>query len=285
MTDTTATTFTTEANLAHVRPTREAARRAFVALLLRDLTVLRKELGMFLTRTIMQPFLLLFVFTYVFPKIGQGIGGGGRASEGFSTLLTAGVIGSAMIFQGIQAVALPMVQDFGFTREIEDRVLAPLPIWAVAFEKVAAGAIQAMLAALVVFPLALFVPATAVHLTVRPLYLVTLLPLGALMSASLGLAIGTRVEPRQVSLIFSLLVIPMTFLGCVYYPWANLEPIKWLKIGVLVNPLVYLNEGLRLSLTTGIPHMHAVAIYLVIIGFTAVLLRAGIKGFKKRVLT
>jgi ABC-2 type transport system permease protein len=279
-----APTVTPDASLTHARPTSQAARSAFVALLLRDLTVLRKELGMFLTRTIMQPLLLLFVFTYVFPKIGQGIGGSGRAAEGFSTLLTAGVIGSAMIFQGIQAVALPMVQDFGFTREIEDRVLAPLPIWAVAFEKVAAGAIQAMLAALVVFPLALFVPATAVHLTVRPIYLLTLLPLGAVMSASLGLAIGTRVEPRQVSLLFSLLVIPMTFLGCVYYPWASLEPIQWLKVLVLVNPLVYLNEGLRLSLTKGIPHMQVAAIYLVIIAFTALLLRAGIKGFKKRVL-
>jgi ABC-2 type transport system permease protein len=77
----------------------------------------------------------------------------------------------------------------------------------------------------------------------------------------------------------------MTFLGCVYYPWASLEPIKWLKVGVLLNPLVYLNEGLRLSLTKDIPHMNVLAIYLVIAVFTVVLLRAGIKGFKKRVLS
>ena len=63
-----------------------------------------------------------------------------------------------MIFQGVQAVALPLVQDFGYTREIEDRVLAPMPVWAVAMEKVASGAIQALLASLVVFPLALFIP-------------------------------------------------------------------------------------------------------------------------------
>ena len=42
---------------------------------------------------------------------------------------------------GVQAVALPLVQDFGYTREIEDRVLAPMPVWAVAAEKVASGAI------------------------------------------------------------------------------------------------------------------------------------------------
>ena len=66
-----------------------------------------------------------------------------------------------MIFQGVQAVALPLVQDFGYTREIEDRVLAPMPVWAVAAEKVASGAIQALLASLVVFLLAAFIPADA----------------------------------------------------------------------------------------------------------------------------
>ena len=278
-------TTVTAAPPARLHSPRSSVGGAFGALLLRDLAVLRKEAAFFLARTIMQPLLLIFVFTYVFPKIGQGIGGSGRAAEGFSTLLVGGVIGSAMIFQGIQAVALPMVQDFGFTREIEDRVLAPLPVWALAVEKVVAGALQAMLAAAVVFPLAFVVPATDVHLTVRPLYLLTLLPLGALMAAALGLTVGTRVEPRQVSLVFSLLVIPMTFLGCVYYPWQSLGAISWLKWSVVVNPLVYLSEGLRLALAKGVPHMPIVAIYAAIAGFTAVLLAWGIQGFKRRVLT
>ena len=264
---------------------RSSSLAAFPALLLRDLTVLRKELGMFLARTIMQPFLLIFVFTYVFPKIGQGIGGSGSSEAAFSTLLVGGVVASAMIFQGIQAVALPLVQDFGFTREIEDRVLAPLPVWAVAVEKVAAGAVQALLAAAVVFPMAYVVPATPVHLDVHPFYLLTLLPLGSLMSASLGLAIGTRAEPRQVALVFSLIVIPMTFLGAVYYPWASLDPLPWLKWLVLVNPLIYLSEGLRAALASGIPHMNLIAVYGALIGFTVVLLRLGIDGFRRRVLT
>jgi ABC-2 type transport system permease protein len=275
----------TAVRLTEARPTSQASRDAFVALLLRDVTVLRKELGMFLGRTIMQPLLLIFVFTYVFPKIGQGIGGTGRAAEGFSTLLVGGVIASAMIFQGIQAVALPLVQDFGYTREIEDRVLAPLSVSALAFEKVVAGAVQAIIAGLVVFPLAFFIPATTVHLSIRPIYLVTLFPLGALMSAALGLTVGTRVEPRQVPLVFSLLVIPMTFLGCVYYPWATLQNIAWLKWAIVINPLVYLSEGLRLSMAKGVPHMPVLAIYAAIIGFTLLLLRWGIEGFRRRVLT
>jgi ABC-2 type transport system permease protein len=177
------------------------------------------------------------------------------------------------------------VQDFGYTREIEDRVLAPMPVWAVAMEKVASGAIQAFVAALVVFPLAAFIPATPVHLRVHWFFLITILPLAAVTSAALGLTIGTRVEPRQVPLIFSLLVIPMTFLGAVYYPWKNLQPLPWLKWAVLVNPLVYMSEGMRLSLTKGVPHMPALAIYGALILFTVYFLRTGIAGFKRRVLS
>ncbi len=267
-----------------LQTSRTASRNAFGALLLRDLAVLRKEWKMFLGRTVMQPLLLIFVFTYVFPKIGEAIGGS-RGAAGFSTLLVGGVIASAMIFQGVQAVALPLVQDFGYTREIEDRVLAPMPVWAVAAEKIASGAIQAVIASLVVFPLALFIPATTVHLRVHWLLLLTLLPLAAAMSAALGLTIGTRVEPRQVPLIFSLLVIPMTFLGAVYYPWKNLTPLPWLKWGVLINPLIYISEGMRMALTKGVPHMPAVAVYAALVGFTALFTKLGIDGFKKRVLS
>ena len=265
-------------------PSRSSAVHAFGALLMRDLAVLRKEIWMFLGRTVIQPFLLIFVFAYVFPKIGEGIGGSAGAAN-FSTLLVGGVIASSMIFQGVQSVSLPLVQDFGYTREIEDRVLAPMPVWAVALEKVASGAIQAIIAALVVFVLATFVPATPVHLSVHWLALVTLLPLSAIMCAALGLTIGTRVEPRQVPLIFSLLVIPMTFLGAVYYPWQSLTPLPWLKLGVLVNPLVYISEGMRLSLTNGVPHMATWAVYVAIIGFTVLFLKLGIDGFRKRVLS
>ncbi|HWH64597.1 MAG TPA: hypothetical protein VNS99_00790, partial [Gaiellales bacterium] len=101
-----------------------SSRIAFGALLLRDLVVLRKHLREFIPRTIVQPLLLCFVFLYVFPTIGTGVGGrGGAAGESaFATTLVAGVVGLTIMFQGIQAVALPMVQEFGYTKEIEDRV-------------------------------------------------------------------------------------------------------------------------------------------------------------------
>jgi ABC-2 type transport system permease protein len=272
------------AELLQLRPSTRASLTAFKALLLRDLQVLRKTFGQFAVRTIMQPLLLVFVFTYVFPKIGEGVGGSAQAQAAFSTLLMAGVVATTLVFQGVQAVALPLVQEFGFTKEIEDRVMAPMPVWAVGAEKLVSGAAQGLLAALVVFPLAIFIPATPVHLTFRWGYLLTITPIAAWVGAALGLVMGTRVDPRQVPLLFSIVIIPMTFLGAIYYPWSRLSPIPWLQWFVLINPLVYMSEGFRLCLTTGVPHMKTLIVYAALIGFAALLTWWGIQGFKKRVL-
>jgi ABC-2 type transport system permease protein len=273
----------TQSRLPHIGELHSTSTTAFGGLLLRDLAVLRKEFGTFIGRTVMQPLLFVFVFTYVFPKIGQGVGGAAGAAR-FSTLLVPGVVAIACIFQGIQAVALPLVQDFGYSREIEDRVMAPMPVWAVAFEKVVAGAIQGLVAALIVFPLALFIPSTPVHLTVSIPELVTLLPLACFVGAGFGLVLGTRVQPRQVPLLFGIVVIPITFLGATYYTWASLSAIPWLQVLVLVNPLVYMCEGMRAALTQE-PHMALWAVYMGLIGFIALFLALGISGFRKRVLS
>ncbi len=270
-----------------------ASRAAFAALLQRDLAVLRKNLGEFVGRTLIQPFLLVFVFLYVFPKIGQGIGGGGgKAGESaFATVLVAGVVGLSIMFQGIQSVALPMSSEFGYTKEIEDRVLAPMPVWMVAAGKVVAGALQGLIAAAIVFPIAAVVhaPGIKAHLSVHWPILLTLIPLTCVMCASLGLILGTRIEPRNIGAMFGFIVLPMTFLGGTYYPWTRLEAVKaggfsWLQALVCLNPLIYVTEGFRAALTTA-PHMHLYVVYPVLFGVCALFLWQGIAGFRNRVLS
>jgi len=277
-------------------PNRSAAassRAAFTALLLRDLTVLRNNLGIFITRTLIQPFLLVFVFLYVFPKIGQGIGGatgtGGESS--FATVLVAGVVGLSIMFQGIQAVALPLANEFGYTKEIEDRVLAPLPVSLVAIGKVVAGAIQGLIAAVIVFPIAAVVHAEGVqpNLSVHWVLLLTLIPLTCIMTSSLGLLLGTYISPRNIGIMFGFIVLPITFLGGTYYPWTTLAAIKiggfsWLQALVCVNPLIYVTEGFRAALTTA-PHMQLYVVYPVLTAFCVLFLWAGCRGFYRRVIS
>ena len=270
------------------------SRSALLALLARDFTVIKKDLKLFVLRTVIQPFLLCFVFLYVFPKIGQSVGGTGgpaNAETIFATVLVAGVIGISVMFQGLQSVALQMAQEFGFTREIEDRVQAPCPIWLVALEKVLSGALQGILSAGLVLPIAALVHARGVHadLHIHWLILVTIVPLAALAMSSLGLVLGTSFEPRNIGLMFGFIVLPITFLGGTYYQWDRLAPVKlgswhWLQTVVLVNPLLYVNEGMRAAFTD-VPHIHLYVIYPVLLAFFAVFLSLGLRNFRRRVLS
>lgn len=270
-----------------------ASRSALAALVRRDLAVLRKNLFEFVARTLIQPFLLVFVFLYVFPTIGQGVGGAGdRAGQSaFATVLVPGVVGISIMFQGIQAVAMVMAQEFGFTREIEDRVQAPCPLWLVAVAKVLSGAVQGLLAALIVFPMAAVIHARGVEvdLTVNWWIAITLIPLFCIAMSALGLVLGTKFEARNIGLMFGFVVLPVTFLGGTYYAWTSLAPVTigsfhWLQTLVLINPLIYVNEGMRAAFTEA-PHMHLYVIYPVALAFCAAFLFEGIRGFRKRVLS
>ena len=248
--------------------------RAFWGLMLRDARVLAREFIPFLLRTIMNPLLFTFVFTYVFPKIGAGITPGGATGVSFATVIAPGLVAVAIFFQGIAAVALPLATELGGTREIEDRVMAPLPVGMVALEKVVWSSFQSIIAAAAVLPMVLLVSAEPVSVSVASwTMLIATVLLAALVAGYLGLVIGTVVKPKQIGLIFSLVVVPVTFLGCTYYPWAQLGSIRWLQIFTLINPLVYVSEGLRTALTPAIPHMPVgaviVALVIQVAGFGA----------------
>jgi ABC-2 type transport system permease protein len=84
-------------------------------------------------------------------------------------------------------------------------------------------------------------------------------------------------------------VLPITFLGGTYYQWTKLSPVKvhgfpWLQTLVLINPLMYVNEGFRAAVTNA-DHMHLYIVYPALLATCALFLTLGIHGFRKRVLT
>jgi len=276
-------------------PARSAVQTSWIslrALIWRDLVVLRKHLGEFVVRTLVQPFLLCFVFLYVFPKIGQGIGGarGSAGASSFVTVLVPGVVGISIMFQGVQSIALTLATEFGFTREIEDRVQAPCPIWLVAAAKVLSGATQGLISAAIVLPIASVVHAAGLEAQINFHWLIVLttVPLACVTMSALGLVLGTSFEPRNIGLMFGFVVLPITFLGGTYYQWTRLAPVKWgafhwLQTVVLVNPLLYVNEAMRAAFTNA-DHMHLYVVYPVLIGFCVLFMTIGLRNFRRRVL-
>lgn len=259
----------------------------FRGLLLRDLTVLDKSLGEFLHNTVTQPLLLVFVFTYLLPRIGQGMGGGTEAGASrFASLLMAGLIAQAMAFQGIFRVAVPLAREIDVTKEIEGIMLAPTSVYVVAAEKIFFGAVLALFGAMVVFPVAAYLPATPVYLLIDWPVLLTLTPLACLTSAALGLTLGTVLKPSSVPLLSGTLALPLAFGGAIFFTWGSLDPVPWLKYLVLVNPIVYMSEGLRAALFSGagVDHMPLWAVYGALAGSAVVFGIVGARGFKRRVL-
>lgn len=260
------------------RPAPVSATRVFFALLARDLTVVRRELVFFLIRTTMQPVLFTIVFGYLLPRMGFVRGS-------YTTALLPGIIGVSLALSSIQSVALPMVADFGFTREIEDRLLAPIPIRLVALEKILAGTLQGVIAAAFVLPVARLIMGPIAGLTAAHLgsaVLITLL--GAAAFSALGLVLGTVIEGQHIGMMFGVVVAPMIMFGCAYYPWAGLAAVPAVQWAVLVNPLVYVSEGMRAALTPGVPHMPMAAVVVALTLITAVSALAGVRSFMKRAL-
>jgi ABC-2 type transport system permease protein len=271
--------------------------RTFGAMMAREFRVLRRNAISTFTRAVMQPLLFVFVFAYVFPKIGGGFMLGGAAAAGagaaaaggvnFATILVPGLMASMLLMQGIMAVTFPLVMEFSWQRTIEDRALAPVPIRVLAIQKIVAGAVQSFIGAIIVFPIVLFVHAAgeAPHVQVTNWALFALILIFAsLLTSALGLLLGTIMDPRKMQMLFAMILLPATMLGCVYYPWSALHHIRWLQIAVLVNPMVYMSEGLRAVLTPVLGHMAMWAVLLALVGGTVVFGYLGTRTFTKRVL-
>jgi ABC-2 type transport system permease protein len=251
--------------------------KTFYALLARDGHVARRNLLPTLLQNLLQPLLFTFVF-------GRILTGSGMMQAGYKSVLLPGIMAISMTLSGVQAVAMPLITEFQFTREIEDRLLAPMEIGWLAVEKIVAGMIQALVAGLVVIPAAWLTMGSGVHLSFRPLEFAVVCLLVALSSSAGGLLLGCSVGQTQIGLMFSLVLAPMMMFGCAYYPWSFLRAFPVLQYAVLINPLVYASEGLRGTLTAA-PHINTLVVIGALMLIDVVLLAAGLKKFHQKAVS
>jgi ABC-2 type transport system permease protein len=252
--------------------------KIFSALIERDLAVLRQEMAPFMVRIFLLPFLYTFVFAGIFPRIGRSIG------DDFLSVLLPGLMASTLTFQGLSAVAVPLVMEFD---TIEDRVMAPVPLEIVGLAKVAGATIQAVFAALLIVPVVLLTGFIwGDHAQVswqQPLQLLSITVLSAVVSSALGLVIGVSVSERRVKYFLPLLITPLTLLGCVFFRWTDLESIPSFQKLVLLNPVVYISEGLRSAIAPEHHHLPLSAVYGVLVLSGSIALWIGLNRFKAHV--
>src|ERR1700755_572268 len=189
--------------------------RTFGAMMAREFRVLGRNAPSTFIRAVMQPLLFAFVFAYVLPKIGSGFSTGGTGVS-FSTILVPGLMVSMFLMQGMFGTTMPLVMEFSWQRTIEDRALAPVPIRVLAIQKITAGAVQSFIGAIIVFPIVLLVhaPGQGPHIHVSNWFLlIVVMIFSATLTASLGLWLGTVVDPRKIQMVFAVILLPLTMLG------------------------------------------------------------------------
>jgi len=253
--------------------------KTFGAMLARDAHVARRNAIQLFLQTFLQPLLFVFIF-------GRVMVGSGYLPQAYKSLLLPGIIAISMVFTGIWSVAMPLIAEFQWTREIEDRLLAPMDVKWVAIEKIVAGILQAMISGLVVIPLAWLVLRPGVEINISsPLVFAAIISLVATFSACGGLALGCSINQQHIGLMFGMVITPMIFFGCTYYPWSALKNFPILQKAVLINPLVYASEGMRATMVPQFPHLSIIAVLIALLFFDVLLLVVGLRQFEKKAVS
>jgi ABC-2 type transport system permease protein len=251
--------------------------RAFRALLWRDLFVTGREIVPFLLQVVLQPVFLLFVFGKVLVDLGF-------ASADYSDVLLPGIIALAAFLTAIQTTAFPLVIDFSYTKEIEDRLLAPLPTHLVAVEKIVFSLLRALVAAAVMFPISWWMLGSLPVTWSDAPTLVSFLVLGSLVGAAIGMTVGTFVTPNRINVVFAVVFTPLLFTGSTQYPWQSLDHLRWFQVVCAFNPLTYLSEALRAEMAPGVPHLPLWVCAVALLGFLVVFGVTSLIGFRRRAL-
>ncbi|MEU4283588.1 ABC transporter permease [Nocardiopsis dassonvillei] len=249
----------------------------FCAVLLRDLYVTGRDMWNFLGQVLLQPLFMLLIFGEVIIRLGF-------ATEEYGDLLFPGMVALTAVLTGVQGTGMPLSIDFAAFREIEDRLLSPLPLSLVALEKVIFGVVRSMIAAIAVFPIGILVLGSVPFDSGSLPLLISILLLGAFLGSTIGLALGTLVPPNQVNFVFAVLMPPLLFTGCSQYPWPMLDQIRWLQVVSLFNPLTYVSEGVRAALLNDVPHLPPSLCLAMLVGAVVLFSVIGIYGFRRQAL-
>jgi ABC-2 type transport system permease protein len=252
---------------------------AFMALLRRDLLVASRNAFPLLMATLTQPILVVLVFGNILPRLGL-------VADQFRTVMVPGLMSITMLMAGVQGVLMPLVTDLSGSREVDERLLAPLSVMGVAAEKIVAGAIHAALAGLLALPAMMLLMHQVAGVAVHPNWwaMGPLVILCGLLSAAFGMTIGARVQPRFSGLLFAVILGPMMLFGCAYYPYASLSVLGPFQYVFLVNPLVFMSEAMRVAVTPNVPHMPFGLLFAGLVGCVLAFGWVGARTFEKRTI-
>lgn len=257
---------------------------AFWHILRRDLTVTARGFIPFLIQVLITPLSLLFVFGKVMPVVGA-------TQQQYPSLFLPGVIAVTIFIASLQGMSISLMLDLDSHHEIEDRLLAPIPVNLVAVEKIVFTSIRSLVATAFTFLEAYLILGSRYQVrTDSFLLIVGILILYTLACAALALLLGSALTSDKIYLLFSLFLSLALYTGCVYYTWSSLSSIRALQIVTLFNPVTYAAEALRFAM---VPPAGGVPLATMPLGWSLLgmsvsfllFLWLGVRVFRKKVIS
>lgn len=191
------------------------------------------------TQTVLAPVISSTLFVLVF---GLSLGGRIRHVDGFEyrQFIVPGLIAMAMVQAAYNNNASTIFQA-RFDRYVHDVLSAPMHAWQMNVGFNVGGFVRALMIGLAMLALALPLTGVPVH---EPLELVVAVVLALLLFSAFGLVVGIYAQTwDHTTFVSNILILPLTFLGGVFYSVAIL-PSPWHELSH-VNPMFYLVQSIR----------------------------------------
>jgi len=208
-----------------------------------------------------------------FCAFGLGLGsafGVRHGDLGYAEFLAPGIVAMTVLFAStLSGISIIVDKEFGVIKEL---LIAPISRVSIVIGKLIGGVLTSLLRAILIT--ILFCVIMGLHVGILDfLGVLLVISLIAIGFGGFAIAIATKMESLEgFGLIVELVVMPIFFLSGAFFPITRLP--GWLSTVVLLNPLTYGVDGLRLLMlgTSSFSMLHNLA---VLIGFdVAVILLA-----------
>ncbi len=205
-------------------------------------TLLRKEVARFMsvpTQTVATPVITALLYLLIF---GEALGSRISPFHGipFVEFLIPGLVMMGVINHSFQNTASSLLVS-KYEGNIVDLLVAPMSHGEILMGYAVGGVVRGLLVGIVTYVAA--IPFALVPVR-NPLFLIAMAIPASLSFALLGLVAAIRAEKfDQLSQISSFVVLPLTYLGGVFYSVDLLPPA--FRTASLFNPMLYMVDGVR----------------------------------------
>jgi ABC-2 type transport system permease protein len=196
-----------------------------------------------LVATFIQPLFFLAI-------LGTGLRGAvisGMDSD-YMTFIAPGIVAMSILFSSMfTGIAVLWDKQFGFLQEV---LVAPISRFSIILGRTLGGATTALIQGFIILAIAMGLgvrPASILGMLLTIVFMIVI----AFTAVGFGLAVASKMSDFQgFQIIMNLVILPLFFLSTAFFPIATNENIPQVIVYLsFVNPLFFMVDGIRGSLT------------------------------------